>query len=117
MRWTGIVDEIIIGRFKNDEENKLISTNNCDFMDKIFFALYLSKSPSFKVKCAFEHGNAPPHVSVHSLNIKDLRERRKWNGHNLNPIENIWSLVKIRLHGDDKAVVRDKDYMAMAKQS
>ena len=41
--WGVIVDQTIIGLFEVDEGVKLNSANNCDFMDKTFFALYKSK--------------------------------------------------------------------------
>ena len=63
MIWDGIVDQTIIGPFKIDEEVKLNSANDHDFIDKAFFTWYKSQSCCFKVKCIFMHDNAPSPVS------------------------------------------------------
>ena len=61
MIWTGIVDQTIIGPFKDKDRVKLNSANKCDFMDETFFAWY--KSHSFKMKCIPMHNKAPLHVA------------------------------------------------------
>ena len=61
--WAGIVNQSTIGPFKVNERFKLNCANNCNSIDKTFFALYKSESNSFKVKCVFMHNNPPLHVS------------------------------------------------------
>ena len=63
MTWAGIINQTIIRPFKVDEGLKLNSVNNCDFMDKIFFARYKSQSHSFKVKSIFLQDKTPSHTS------------------------------------------------------
>ena len=70
-------------------------------MDSTFFAGYESQSHSFNVKCSLMHGNAPSQVSKL---IHEYFEYKRFIGEkimelllsspDLNPIENLWSIVK-----------------------
>ena len=69
-------------------------------MDEIFFTWYKSQFRCSKVKWAFLHGKAP-HVSTITREFFEHKRFRrdkimKWlSSPDLNPIENLWSLVKI----------------------
>ena len=102
----GIINQTIVGPFEVDEEVKLSSTNNCDFMDKTFFASY--KSQSIKVKCVFMHDNAPSHASklTHEFfEHKRFIEGKIMDGDHqvdLNPIKNLSLIVKMNLYEGGK---------------
>ena len=63
----GIVNQTIIGPFKFDKRVKLNSANYCDFTDNTFFAWYMSRSRSFKVKCIFMYDNACYSKLIHEF--------------------------------------------------
>ena len=102
--WAGIVDQTFTGLFQVNEGVKLNSANYCDFMDKIFFAWYKSQSCSFKGKCAFMHDND----CCVSMLAHDFFEHKIFSGEriiewppsspDLNPIENPWSILKMKLY-------------------
>ena len=88
--------------------DKLNSANYCDFMDKTFFAWYISYS-RFKVKYVFMYNNAPSHVSKL---IDEFFEHERFTGEkimkwlpsspDLNLIKNLWSMVKMKLYEGGK---------------
>ena len=103
---TGIIDQTIIEPFK--VKVKLNSTNYSDFMDKTFFAWHNFQSYSFKVKRVFMHNNVPSHVSKLTY---EFFEHERFTGDkimewppspDLNLIENLQSIVKVKLYEGGK---------------
>ena len=78
-------------------------------MDKTLFAWYELQSHTFKVKSAFIHDIAPSHVSklIHEFfEHKRFAEEKimEWpsSSPELNPIENLCSIVKMKLYEGGK---------------
>ena len=73
--------------------------------DKTFFAQQKSQFHSLKVKCVSMHDNAPSHVYKltrkffeHKKFIAKKIMEQPPSSLDLNPIENLWSIVKIKLY-------------------
>ena len=78
---------------------RLNNANNCDFPNKTFFAGYKSQSHSFKKKCVFMHKNDP-------FTWEKIME---WlpSISNLNPIENLWSILEMKLYESGKNITEN----------
>lgn len=89
---------------------KLNSQTYCQFLEETFFKQwYRKKSVSFKKNMIFMHDNAPSHASKYStawLASKGLKEDKimRWPpcSPDLNPIENLWSLIKSGIYKEGK---------------
>ena len=119
MIWAGIVDNRIIGPFKVDDGVKMNSVNYTAFLDKNFFPWYKAQSRSFKLKSMFMHDNAPSHASQWTrayLEHKKIKGEKimEWPSQSpdLNPIENLWSIVKRDLYPDTKQYANKKELWA-----
>jgi transposase len=116
MMWAGICGDKLIGSYKVDDGVKLTSQTYCQFLDKIFFKWYKSQSRSFKLKCVFMHDNAPSHAANAS---RQFLERKGISGRklmmwppaspDLNPIENLWSIVKKKIYVGGKQYDNKED--------
>ena len=105
----GIVDQTLIGPFRVDDGAKLNSDSYCKFLDATFFHWYKTQPRRLKTKWTFMHDNAPSHASRLTRQILEAKrisgERiMEWPPQNsdLNPIENLWSIVKMKLYEDGK---------------
>ena len=100
--------KLSIKPFKVNEVVKRNSANYYDFIDKTFFAWYNSQSCSFKMKCEFMYDNAQYHVSKYTHEFFEHKsfteEIMEWppSRTDLNPIENQWSIVKMKLYEGSK---------------
>ena len=119
MIWAGIVGDRIIGPFKVDEGVKMNSVNYTAFLDKNFFPWYKAQTRSFKLKCMFMHDNAPSHASQYTrgyLASKNIKNEKimEWPSQSpdLNPIENLWAIVKKDLYPDTKQYANKRELWA-----
>ena len=110
-----IVDKIFIETFKDDEVVKLNSADYSDYMNKTFFEWCKSQF-HFKVKCVFMYDNAPFQVSQltreffeHKRLTREKIIEWKPSSAELNPIENLWSLVKMKLYEGGKQYKSKED--------
>ena len=109
MMWAGIVNDKVIGPFKVDEGVKLNSDNYCALLEDTFFKWYKAQSRKFKKDCVFMQDNAPSHAPRSTSDFLAQKgftgsKLMKWpsSSRDLNPIENMWALVKRELYSGGK---------------
>ena len=108
--WAGICGYTPIGPFEFivDEGVKMDSEAYyyAYFLKQHFFNWYKNQPRSFKRKCIYTHDNAPSHASRYTrdfLASKGFKDAKLmvWPP-DVNPIENLWSIVKRKLYEASK---------------
>jgi transposase len=124
MFWAGICGDTLIGPFMVEEGVKMNSEAYCDFLTQNFFKWYKSQTLSFKRKCIYMHDNAPSHASKYTTDFlasKGFKDAKLmvWPpaSPDLNPIENLWSIVKRKLYEAGKQYNSKKELKEAIKAS
>ena len=103
MLWVGIVGGELVGPFRVQEGVKLTSHTYCQFL-KSFLEPWLEDVPLSRLRnLIYMHDNAPSHAAKATTQyLKSIGFKNKtmmiWrpNSPDLNPIENLWSIVRQR---------------------
>jgi transposase len=124
MFWAGIIGDDVIGPFRVPEGVKLTSTTYCQFL-KDALDPWLDDLPlSVLKKIIFMHDNAPSHAAkattafLQSLGfVNDTLMVWPPNSPDLNPIENMWSIVKRIVYADGRQYSSKDDLWKAIKRS
>ena len=124
MLWAGIVGDELVGPFRVQEGVKLTSNTYCQFL-KSFLEPWLEEVPLSRLRnLIFMHDNAPSHAAkattqyLGSIGFKN-KTMMIWppNSPDLNPIENLWGIVKRRVHADGKQYFSKDELWEAIKQA
>ena len=109
MFWAAILGAKLIGPFKVPDGVKTTAFTYTEFLEQNLIPEIHLLQPGLHDNFVFMHDNAPSHASlmarvflrIHNLSGKHLMNWRA-NSPDLNPIKNLWAVVKAKLYESGK---------------
>ena len=124
MIWGGIIGDELVGPFRVPEGVKLTSVTYCEFLKNVLEPWQDDLPLSQLKKIIFMHDNAPSHAAKATTTfLKSLGFMNDtlmvWppNSPDLNPIENLWSIIKRQVYVDGKQYSSKMDLWMAIKES
>ena len=116
MLWGAIVGESLVCLSRVEDGVKINSEGYCKFLDKNFLPWWKKQPLRIRKALLFMHDNAPSHASALTKDwltkhgIKD-EQRMLWPpcSPDLNPIENLWSIIKQSVYANGKQYTSKDD--------
>lgn len=123
MIWAGIIGDEIVGPFLVPDGLKMNSANYCTFLDENFMPWLNSQDEAIKESIIFQQDNAPSHASrftkgwLSGVGITGER-LMDWppQSPDLNPIENLWSIIKRKVYEKGRQFANKKDLWERIKE-
>ena len=109
MFWASIINNEMVGPFRVKDGVKITAETYTAFLKEFLLPWYKKKSLSFRKKLILMHDNAPSHAARLTLGFlnKSLVKNAtvmEWPPYSpdLDPIENMWSIIKRKVYASGK---------------
>ena len=107
--WAGIIDDEVVGPFRVKDGVKMTAEMYVSFLKEFLQPWYKKKSVSFRRNMIFMQDNAPSHAARFTTDflkkfLVKSAQIMEWPAcsPDLNPIENLWSVIKRKIYAGGK---------------
>ena len=124
MFWAAIIGDQLIGPVKVEDGVKINSAGYCTFLEANFLPWYNNQPAAVKESLIFQQDNAPSHASRETkgwLADQGLSAEKimDWppNSPDLNPIENLWAVLKQKVYRSGRQYNSKRDLWAAIEEA